>query len=97
MATSFFSMGWSPPLCFDFGCRFQGKTVRSSPSCDGSQRAGLNTAMESFWRCKFAEIWQCPWCYVWDLVCVMCSLSSVLGAGFSLSYVQSSACVMCSL
>ena len=36
-------------------------------------------------------------CYVWDLVCLMCSLQSVLCAGFSLCYVQSLICVMCSI
>ena len=82
---------------FEFGSFFIDQMVWGSRSCDGSQPAGSNTAIESFWRRIFAEIWPFLWCYVRDLVCVMCSLQSVLCAGFSLSYVQSFVCVMCSL
>ena len=32
------------------------KTVRSSRWGDGSQLAGSNTAIESFWRCIFVEV-----------------------------------------
>ena len=32
----------------DFGTLFISKTVQGSPSGDGSQQAGLNTAIESF-------------------------------------------------
>ena len=46
---------------FYFGCLFIDKTVRSSPWCDGSQQAGSNTAVESFWRWKFVEIWPFLW------------------------------------
>ena len=35
---------------------FCNKTIRGSPSADGSQRAGSNTAIESFWRWKLFEI-----------------------------------------
>ena len=59
---------------FHFGGLFMDNTVRGSPWGHGSQWAGLNTAIESFWRCTFAEIWPFVCCYVWDLVCVMCSL-----------------------
>ena len=43
-------------------------------SGDGSQQAGSNTAIKSFWRWTVAEIWPFLPCYVWDLVCVMCCL-----------------------
>ena len=42
---------------FFFWGIFIKKTVWSSPSCDVPQRAGWNTAIESFWHCIFVEIW----------------------------------------
>ena len=42
---------------FDFGRLFISKTALVSPWGDGSQQAGSNTAIESFWRWKFVEIW----------------------------------------
>ena len=39
------------------GSSFIRKTARSSASCDGSRQAGLNTAIESFWRCILVEIY----------------------------------------
>ena len=39
---------WSPPPLFDFGGLFIGKAVPGSPSGDGSQQAGSNTAIDSF-------------------------------------------------
>ena len=41
---------------FDFGELFIDKMALGSPSGDGSQQAGSNTATESFWRCIFVEI-----------------------------------------
>ena len=41
---------------FNFGCLFIEKTARSNASCDLSQHAGLNTAIESFWRRLFVKI-----------------------------------------
>ena len=46
---------------FDFGYLFIEKTARSSDSCDGSRQAVSNTAIESFWRCIFVEIWLLLW------------------------------------
>ena len=46
---------------FDFGSLFMNKTVRSSPSGDGSQQAGSNAAIESFWRCIFVELLPFLW------------------------------------
>ena len=50
---------------FDFGGRFMDKTVRSSPWGDGSQWAGPNTAIESFWRCILVEMWL----FLWSIKC----------------------------
>ena len=58
---------------FDFGSFFIRKMVRSSRWGDGSQQAGSNTAIESFWRCILVEIWlflwsiRCPWRSPWGL------------------------------
>ena len=41
---------------FDLGGLCIEKTARSLPPCDGPSWAGSNTAIESFWRCIFAEI-----------------------------------------
>ena len=41
---------------------FIDKTARSSASFDGSQLAGLNTAIESLWRCIFVDIRPFLWC-----------------------------------
>ena len=43
-------------ILFDLGGFFMDTTARSSASCDGPRHAGLNTAIESFWRCKVVEI-----------------------------------------
>ena len=48
--------GGSGGSFFDFGGLFIDKTVRSNPQGDGSQQAGSNAAIESFWRCKFVKI-----------------------------------------
>ena len=40
---------------FDVGGLFIDEVVRWSSSGDGSQWAGSNTAIESFWRCIFVE------------------------------------------
>ena len=45
----------------DFGSIFIDQTALGSRSCNGPQRAGSNTAIESFWRCIFAEIWPFLW------------------------------------
>ena len=42
---------------FDSGGLFIDKLARSSAACDRSQQAASNTAIESFWRCIFDEIW----------------------------------------
>ena len=41
---------------FYCGSLFTNKTALGSPSGDGPQQAGSNTASESFWRCLFVEI-----------------------------------------
>ena len=43
-------------VVFDLGVLFIDETVRSSRSCDGSQQAGSNTAIDSFWRYIFVKI-----------------------------------------
>ena len=40
---------------------FIDKTVRGCRSCDGSRQAGSSTAIESFWRCIFVELWVFFW------------------------------------
>ena len=57
----------------DVGGLFINKTALGSPSGDGSQQAGLNAAIESFWRCEIVEICLFLRCYVRDLGFVMCS------------------------
>ena len=42
---------------FKFGNLFMHKTVLGSAAGDGPQQAGLNTAIESFWRCILVELW----------------------------------------
>ena len=81
---------------FDFGGLIIGDMVQGSPWGYGAQQAGSNTAIESFCRCQFAEIWPflldaiyrpCAGfslCYVRAFVCVMCGICSVLCAGFRL-------------
>ena len=44
-------------VLLDFGGVLIDKMVRRIPSGNGSQHAVLITAIESFWRCTFAELW----------------------------------------
>ncbi len=39
----------------------------------------------------------CCMSFVWDFVCVMCGIKSMLRAGFNLCYVHALVCVMCGL
>ena len=55
------AISWDRGYFFDFGGFAIKKTVRSSASRDGSPWAGSNTAIESFWRCIFVEIWPFLW------------------------------------
>ena len=61
VATSFFSMGWSPPPNVLMLPAFYKQNGRSSPSCDGPQWAGSKTAIESVWRCIFVKIRPSLW------------------------------------
>ena len=63
---------------FDFGRLFIDKTVRSSRWGDGSQQAGSNTAIESFWRCKFVEIWPFLWYAIYLPLCICRNISAVI-------------------
>ena len=48
-------------VVFYFGGFFIEKTDRSSAPCDGPSWVVSNTAIESFWRCLFVEIWPFLW------------------------------------
>ena len=49
LAVSSYRKSQDGEVSFDFGVLFVNKTALGSPSGDGSQQAGANTAIDSFW------------------------------------------------